>query len=525
MRKFIVPAGAIVAAVLMVSTSVFASMGPGLSMAAGEHDHVTCAGPRLSTSNKTATGVDLSCAANPTTTTVAPPTTTTAPPATTTTVPAATTTLPADTTTTVPALPAGCSFQRTANPAALCETFDQPDPIAGTRSGALNGVLWGVSHATSSNVYDWAASTQTSPCGTGTVAPENDVTVCDGQMIESANDNGGQTVLAAYPRQPFDFAGRTGTVEFDVSDNSQGPHAAWPTFAITDQPVPAPYGGNALGIADTARNSIGVSFADSSSTDPFCTGYPNPTGIGVDDIYDTANYVPDHLSFNHDGCVKASTTVGVNNHVEIQVSSARIKVFMADAGAPSTLKLVADASFAVPLTRGLVWLEDIHYNADKFNSQQTNTFSWDNVAFDGPVLPRDLGFDIADNTASAGRAENGLPLTGLGYTVPGSGSLTLTVPNVTGTAGAAGALLELTYWPEAAQTLTYSVNGDVPLQFAWPFPGGPTFVSQTVAMPVPLADVHDGANTVTLSTSDHADGVAVANFDLILAGAGGIVEP
>ena len=88
----------------------------------------------------------------------------------------------------------------------------------------------------------------------------NDVQICNGQVVESVNDSSNQTVLAMYPRQPFDFAGRTGVVEFDVSNNTQGPHGAWPAFALTDQPVPAPYD-ILSGVANNARNSIGVSFA------------------------------------------------------------------------------------------------------------------------------------------------------------------------------------------------------------------------------------------------------------------------
>ena len=71
----------------------------------------------------------------------------------------------------------------------------------------------GVSRATNNNnesqgaYYDRAVSTQ-DQCGTNVqVAPDHDVNVCDGQMVESANDTGLQTILAAYPRQPFNFAG------------------------------------------------------------------------------------------------------------------------------------------------------------------------------------------------------------------------------------------------------------------------------------------------------------------------------
>ena len=52
----------------------------------------------------------------------------------------------------VPSGGAGCTFVLApgATPA-LCQTFDQPTPTAGTNSGDLNGVLWGVSRATSDN--------------------------------------------------------------------------------------------------------------------------------------------------------------------------------------------------------------------------------------------------------------------------------------------------------------------------------------------------------------------------------------
>jgi hypothetical protein len=398
-------------------------------------------------------------------------------------------------------------------------------------------VLWGVSHATSySNIsqgqsYNWAASNQASPCGAQTVAPEHDITICNGQMVESVNDNGGQTVLGTYPRQPFDFAGRTGTAEFDVSNNTQGEHAAWPTFAITDQPVPAPYdGGELSGLADTPRNSIGVNF-DTGPCSPGGCGPNEPAGnfgsCFTATVWATSNYQPVNTSSSTDGCVLPSPGPGTNNHIEIRVAAGSVTVYESDPGRPASLRQVAHADFTVPLTRGLVWLEDVHYNGNKFNSQQTNTFTWDNLAFDGPVLPRDVGFDVLDGTSPGARAENGLPTANLGYPIHnGGGSVTLQIPNVRNTAGAAAALLELTYWPQSQETLFYQVNGHPAHSFPWPFgPNGATYESQTVAMPVPLAEVHDGTNTVTLTTSDTGNGVDTANYDLILAAAGGIAQP
>ena len=55
------------------------------------------------------------------------------------------------------------------------------------------------------------------------------------------------------------------------------------------------------------------------------------------------------------------------------------------------------------VTRGLVWLEDKHYNATKGNCQSTgkpsqtqHTFTWDNLAFDGPSTSRDFSYDALD---------------------------------------------------------------------------------------------------------------------------------
>lgn len=65
-----------------------------------------------------------------------------------------------------------------------------------------------------------------------TVYPPGDILICNGQLREASNDNitlqfenGTVTTLAMYPKQPFDFAGRTGTISFDVSNDSHGTHA------------------------------------------------------------------------------------------------------------------------------------------------------------------------------------------------------------------------------------------------------------------------------------------------------------
>lgn len=76
------------------------ALGPGLAMAAGASDNVTCAGPQLNIVPRSATQVGLGCAPN--TTVITTPASTTTVPGTTTTVPATTTTTGSTTTTTQP---------------------------------------------------------------------------------------------------------------------------------------------------------------------------------------------------------------------------------------------------------------------------------------------------------------------------------------------------------------------------------------------------------------------------------------
>ena len=162
------------------------------------------------------------------------------------------------------------------NPA-FCETFDAPAGI-GNRSGDLNGTLWGVSRQIGGTnfgqgqYYD-ASPTTMALCGQSVpVQPPRDVAICDGRLVEAQTDQHGVTSLAMYPKQPFDIAGRTGTITFDVSDDSHGNHRAWPELWYTDQPVPAPFT-HFSSLQSVPRNGFGVRFA------AYCP--PNVPGCGV----------------------------------------------------------------------------------------------------------------------------------------------------------------------------------------------------------------------------------------------------
>src|SRR6185437_3747161 len=169
----------------------------------------------------------------------------------------------------VPLLPVSAQAAGVAcgiNNPAFCDTFDAPAGT-GNRSGQLNGTVWGASRTIGiegnnfgQSLYNAWAPTQMQLCsGTQTVMAPNDIQICNGQMREAVNDQGSVSVLAMYPKQPFDFAGRTGIVTFDVSNDTLNNHSEWPEFWITDKPVPAPF--SHFDDGNQPANAIGIRFA------------------------------------------------------------------------------------------------------------------------------------------------------------------------------------------------------------------------------------------------------------------------
>ena len=412
---------------------------------------------------------------------------------------------------------------------AFCDPLSTPAGT-GNRSGDLNGTVWGVSRATTVNpsqgqLYDWYPTT-TQTCSGGTVYPDQDVRICNGHLVEAVSDGGTQSVLAMYPKQPFDIASRTGTVAFDVSDDTQGGHAAWPEFWYTDQPVPAPAvstNSDALpGVMNTPRNGLGVAFArvcNAASNQACFPNCPNTHDVGPSSLTVVTNYSPQDIPLTQDGCVAAPSSPGQLNHFQLDISSTNIQIFGTDAGAASSgpLVLLAHASFPspLPLSRGVIWIEDQHYNACKFNTECDHSFSWANVGFDGPVLPRDLTFDVPE--AKIMRPDGTMQL---GWAAPASTAspLTLTIPNVTNVSQASGALLTLTFGAQTPDdVISYSLNGSPWQTQPWAFDSN-GYSQRTIAIPVVLSQVVPGNNTLRLATSYET---AVANIDLILLGAGG----
>jgi hypothetical protein len=419
-------------------------------------------------------------------------------------------------------------------PFAFCETFDQPSPVT-NRSGQLNGTLWGVSRLTGAPSTDyannWSKSTMDTCNGRQQVQPDTDVIICNGQARESSFDNFTVTALAMYPKQPFDFAGRTGTVSFEVTNDTSGTHGTWPEFWLTDQPVPAPFthGDNGQVPCDfcsVPRNGFGIRFAayfeaNQGAQAPNCPNDSHRRWI-VDTFVIVRNYTPQEYfwinnpNFTTLGCVTESGGAGGNglmNHIELKISQNQIDVYASDAGSKTLKQITRLTNANLTLTRGLVWIEDSHYNAEKsaYPSTNNHTFAWDNVAFDGPAPYRDLSFDVLDRLSPGpgGTLNLGWP------TSQGNAPTLQTLPMTSANISAAtSSLLMFNYGIPKISTWTYSINGHVHTT-ATPV-ASPVSGWQSVALPVTLSDLVNGPQAVQIWGNQ---ATVVANVNIVLVAA------
>jgi hypothetical protein len=441
----------------------------------------------------------------------------------------------------VNAVTANCGMQL-GGAVTFCETFDYKNPGIPSRSGDLDPNVWGVSRTTGNvnlgqGLYNgWAATTELQACnGTITVVPPNDIMICNGQLREASNDNGAVTTLSMYPKQPFDFENRTGTVSFDISNDSHGTHAAWPEFWITNLPVPTPFNHFDSWQA-LPQHGFGVRFSASVSAGGY-GACPNGNNLDkrrwtVGSAVVVRNYVMDdtrglggvrtNMAVKPLDCVIAPPdNSGITNHVELKISKNQIDVYAADAGvavSPATLKHIAVVSNAnLSFTRGLIWLEDVHYNADKAESgpdtpsQKQHTFVWDNVAFDGPFTYRDFSFDALDvdqPNAATGTLNLGkfsLPNQTASWNV-------LNMP-LNPQASAVRVLFNFTQELNPVPTVLNVVVNGHSHPTPWPYPDTLANTWRTFAVTIPITDVVPGTNVVQLG-ADQA--LVTSNVNIVL---------
>jgi hypothetical protein len=460
-------------------------------------------------------------------------------------------TSPAPAQTTIPPTTGNCNQQLGATPVVFCDTFDAPFSN-GVRQGQLNADVWGVSRLGGanfgqSNYNTWNQTAIVKCDGTApTVTPPNDVIICNGQLREALNDNGsgvfdggGIYVLAMYPKQPFDFAGRTGTVSCDVSNDSEGSHTVWPEFWVTDAPVPAPFSHNNDWLTLPA-NGLFVRMAN--AVNPNNQGLcPNRHNIGsyrwtADSAGAVRNYVLEEANYAGTDAGTASAVPlkltildcvisppqksGVMNHVELRIAQNEIDVYATDAGVAPTVhtlrKIAVVTNTNLSFSRGLIWIEEADYNADKGGtpSQAQHTFMWDNVAFDGPFTYRDFSYDAPDSGTVVGNAVN------LGKFSQPNEATTWRVAGIPANPHPASVkvLFNFSTGGNANPTvLNVIVNGHVhPVPWVAPQNGQANW--STYALVIPVTDLVAGTNVVQLGSDTYT---AFSNVNIVLVDAPG----
>jgi hypothetical protein len=394
--------------------------------------------------------------------------------------------------------------------AAFFESFDAPAPAGGgNRNGDLSTARFSVARWRSELSFDGNQHVTAGP------PLPDDVRIVDGRAVVAVgSQNYGDTSVRIA--RPLDIAGRTGTVHFDTSLYVPNGLWGWPTVYFLADPYSAPSYHEDNSDGALPAEGLGIHFQRT------CQGSrPSPmaavrtyTGHVETTHHDEAgreSWCPD---------LEVTTAEGLLNRVELRLSTSRLEIWASDASADGEtfgpLRQMWSGTIALTFTRGFVYLGAHNHATLKYGGPEAWTTYWDNVGFDGPVVP----------TTRVSQVPNSGPRT-FGYPLPngadGGAGLTLALPGVD-LAGASGARLvldlgadHLTNRDYTEWRLNYRFNGATwhaatldPAQYG-------TF-GYSWSIPVEVSEVLDGDNTVELSGTGFFDGYQpyVANIDLVV---------
>jgi hypothetical protein len=371
-------------------------------------------------------------------------------------------------------------------------------------------------------------ATPVSACkaGVSSVRADRDLLVCDGasghagQLLTalSAQNYG---LLSMRPRQQFDFAGRTGTIAYNVDALTAGPLSWWTSVFVTDDPMAgASDSGQRLGVMP--RNGIGLNFDDQ------CFG-TNASKVSVGGVFVYNNYVETQISDPSRACV--ATQRGSLNRIEVRLSQSRVEVwasdFSTDGGASfPNFQRIFTAPINLSISRGYVHFQQAERAPIKYSDQgitpgYANNY-WSKLAFDGPNVGGETGYAVPD--ALTTNPNNGA--TNIGYGLlnnPTSAykccngtaqipvTFTVNAVDLTGVTRAALSFnVKYTYINGASPTnvsMQYSLNGK-PLRT----PPQPNYAAQQICagcptgvpfyLPIDVPDLQPGTNTIVLASNN-----------------------
>jgi hypothetical protein len=310
---------------------------------------------------------------------------------------------------------------------AFCETFDQgPSSVRG-RGGDLDPSRWSTARLAPSDMSGSVANPVRSapipPCKASfpqtSAFPPDDTLICDPSGNRSAQlmtavaiQNYGNNSYMI--RQPFDFAGRTGKIVFDVDAASGGNLSGWVGIDITQDPVPAPTFREFENFepGPVPRNGLMMKWSE------ICGQGNNYVTLGNVMVY--RDYAPTMVTptFNVTGGNCAKTQLGSLNHFEVRVSQTQLEIYGSDFSNdngntfPNFRRLYA-ANINLGFTRGYVHVSARNHATVKYGFGEDWVFHWDNIGFDGPALPAGRGYEIPNNNTST--THDGAAMRNLGY--------------------------------------------------------------------------------------------------------------
>jgi hypothetical protein len=315
---------------------------------------------------------------------------------------------------------------------AFCETFNEGPSVNNGRGGDLDPTKWTASRLSGEidNSSQGGLNPQLVapiPACRSTFTQTNVFSPWDTLICDPSGSKTAQLMTAASIQnygtnsymilQPFDFAGRTGKIDFDVDAVSQ-PLGGYPEIDITDQPVPAPTFREVINyeVGSIPQNAIIVKFGNMCGNNTSAAPY----NVMVYNNYVGTILTPSY-SYSDSGCVQTAT--GSLNHFEIQLSQTQISIYGSDFSTDNVnfpnYKLLYQASINLPFTQGYVHIAARNHATLKYGDGPDAVFHWDNIGFDGPSIPAMRAYEIPDNnTASTFTGDAGTPSTparNLGY--------------------------------------------------------------------------------------------------------------
>lgn len=444
---------------------------------------------------------------------------------------------------------------------AFCETFESgPAPLADRGRGnelsrsRFSLTRYASSLSTGDGVTFWAWEAEFGlipdeppPCRadvSGFLLPTRDTLVCDPAphiashylLTAVGSQNYGSNTYRI--RQPFDFAGRTGTISFDT-DLTTNFLLGYMSVVISEDPSPTP-SWDINGRGPNPRNGVIVVI------------YGNL--IEVHDVRDYALTTIDGTAsaFPHEK--------GRLCRVQLRLSSQQLEVLTSEPSEDGvtfgqlTLRRRAQFSTPLPFTQGYVhllghnhatWKYGITFGGLPRPLRSWNLY-WDNIGFDGPVIASTREYEIPDaNVPSSKTTTDEYPAgvfhtfvhegLSLGYVIP-DGAANLSAPlnfqNVSLAHATRARLVFNGYYQGydidgirlGTGRLRYQVNQN-PLHVR-AFTPGETAMLDTPgqtggynhAIDIPLGELTEGTNSVRFGTLNISSGYpnAVTNLDLLL---------